>query len=147
MHYLQIKLPEVTCDGRAACNVHRLLALDLDDLPRCLLHQELQTGQIPACCRAVSRHGSAVRLHSRCCADTQQPLDDAPAAKARRQVQWGGASSVLVLQAHRDQSGVFVVDAVYHPECNSRRTLWSPQERDQLGVDEPILPSVAPSGL
>lgn len=139
MHYLQIELAEVTCDGRASC---RLLALCLDYLPRCLLHQELQTGQIPARCRVVSRHGSAVRLHSRCCADTQQPLDDAPAAKARRQVQWGGASSILVLQAHRDQAGVFVVEVVYHPE-----TLWSPQECDQLGTDESILPSLATLGL
>lgn len=71
-----------------------------NDLPRCLLHEELQTVETPACGGVVSGHGSAVRLHSRCCADRQQPVEDALAAEAGCQVQWGGASRILVLRAH-----------------------------------------------
>lgn len=85
------------------------------DLPRCLLHEEFQTGEVPAGCRVVCRYGSAVCLHPCCCPDRQQPLDDTLPTEAGCQVQRGGASSIPVLETH-SKIRAFVGDVLFRVE-------------------------------
>lgn len=122
------------------------------------MHKELQTGQIPVCCRVVSRYGSTVGLHFCCRADGQQPLDDAPATKAGRQVQWSGTSSILVLQAYRDQSSLFAVEvdsqelmqSTSH-QCNSVNKKLRQKQKMKKNLIKyalgPILRRLATAGL